>query len=132
MKRAVTAIAMLAATLVPAILVRAAQGDAPLDPIIVAWDKGPDKIDVSGYPAEIKRKYKTFTELCGRCHTVARAINCDFALDDDWERYIKKMMRRGRGLIRSEDALTAFEFATYDSKIRKKALYERKLKQAGS
>ena len=107
-----------------------AQGDQPLDPMVIKWDKGPDKIDVSKYPAEMKRKYKVFTEICGKCHTLARAVNCDFAVEDDWERYIKRMMRRGRGIITSEMAQDAFEFAVYDSKIRKKDLYEQKLKDA--
>ena len=107
-----------------------AQDERPLDPKVIAWDKGPDKIDVSKYPAEMKRKYKVFTEICGKCHTLARAVNCDFAVEDDWERYIKRMMRRGRGIITSEMAQDAFEFAVYDSKIRKKDLYEQKLKDA--
>jgi hypothetical protein len=109
----------------------AAQADRPLDPMVVKWDKGRDTIDTSKYPAEMKRKYKVFAEICGKCHTLARAINCDFALEDDWERYIKRMMRRGRGLITSEIAQDAFDFAVYDSKIRKKDLYEQKLRQAG-
>jgi hypothetical protein len=129
MRKALTTIALAGAMLVPIVLERvSAQNAAPLDPIIEAWDKGPDKIDVSKYPPEIKKKYKTFNELCGRCHPISRAVNCDFALEDDWERYIKRMMRRGKGLISPDDALAAFEFAIYDSKIRKKDLYERKLK----
>jgi hypothetical protein len=108
-----------------------AQGD-PLDPKVIRWDKGADKIDVSKYPAEMKRKYKVFTEICGKCHTLARAVNCDFAVEDDWERYIKRMMRRGRGLITSEVAQDAFDFAVYDSKIRKKDLYEQKTRDAAA
>ena len=64
------------------------------------------------------------------CSRLARAVNCDFALEDDWERYIKRMMRRGRGLISPDVAQDAFDFAVHDSKLRKKALYERKLKEA--
>jgi hypothetical protein len=101
--------------------------DAPVDPIVEKWDKGPDKIDVSKYPADMKKRYKTFTELCGKCHTLARAVNCDFVLDDEWERYIKKMMRRGKGLISPDQGLEVFEFAVYDSRTRKHDLYEKKL-----
>jgi cytochrome c5 len=103
----------------------------PLDALVLAWDKGPDKIDVSKYPADVKKNYKVFAELCGTCHSLARAVNCDFVLDDDWERYIKRMMRRGRSLITPAQAEQAFEFATYDSKIRKKDLYDRQMKLAG-
>jgi cytochrome c5 len=102
--------------------------ERPLDAVVLAWDKGPDKIDVSRYPAEVKKNYKVFNDLCGQCHPIARAVNCDFALEDDWERYIKRMMRRGRTLITPDQAEAAYEFAIYDSKIRKKDLYERKLK----
>ena len=109
-----------------------AQGDQPLDPKVIRWDKGPDKIDVSKYPADIKRKYKVFTDICGKCHTLARAVNCDFAIEDDWERYIKRMMRRGRGLITSDVAQEAFEFAVFDSKIRKKDLYDQKTREAAA
>lgn len=132
MKRAAIPIVLLSIAFVSALVHRAAaQGERPLDPLIIAWDKGPDKIDVSKYPADMKRKYKVFTEVCGKCHTLARAINCDFVLEDDWERYIKKMMRRGKGLLTPEVAQEAFEFAVYDSKLRKKELYQRKLKESG-
>ncbi len=100
----------------------------PLDPVVLTWDNGPNTIDVSKYPAEMKKRYKTFTDLCSRCHPLARAINCDFALESDWERYIKKMMRRaGTRIISPDDALVIFEFAVFDSKVRKKELYDRKL-----
>jgi hypothetical protein len=102
--------------------------ERPLDKKVVSWDAGPDKIDVSRYTPEMKRKYKIFGETCGgQCHPLARAINCDFALEDDWERYIKRMMRRGRNLITPSEAMAVFEFAVYDSKIRKKDLYDYKL-----
>jgi hypothetical protein len=122
---------MIMAVVVGARQLAAEPQDPPaLDPLIVAWDKGPDKIDVSKYPSDIKQKYKVFSDLCARCHTLARAINCDFAVEDDWERYIKRMMRRGKGLIQPAQAQETFDFAVYDSKIRKKELYERKLKGA--
>ena len=100
----------------------------PLDPQVLAWDRGPDKIDVSRYPADVKKNYKVFADICAQCHPLARAVNCDFALEDDWERYIKRMMRRGRSLVTPDQAEAAYEFAIYDSKIRKKDLYDRKLK----
>jgi hypothetical protein len=120
------------AAAIPMRLLSAPAQERPLDPLVISWDKGADKIDTSKYPAEIKRKYKVFEDICARCHTLARAVNCDFALEDDWERYIKRMMRRGRGLVTPEEAQDAFDFAVYDSKIRKRALYERKLKEAAN
>jgi hypothetical protein len=75
----------------------------------------------------MKEKYKTFADLCGKCHPLARAINCDFVLEDEWERYIKKMMRRGGTLITPADAQQIFDFAVYDSQARKRDLYNRKV-----
>ena len=37
---------------------RAQEKEAPLDPRILAYDKGPAKIDVSKYPADMQDKYK--------------------------------------------------------------------------
>jgi hypothetical protein len=38
-------------------------------------DAGPDRIDVSGYPAEVRSDYAVFARRCSQCHTLARAIN---------------------------------------------------------
>lgn len=97
-----------------------------LDPRIAAYDKGPATIDVSKYPADVQAKYKVFVAKCVKCHTLARPINSDFVLDDEWERYIKRMMRKPGSGIGAADGKAIFEFLTYDSKIRKKAQYERK------
>ena len=105
--------------------------EQPVDPRIAAYDKGPATIDVSKYPADMQSGYKLFVTRCAKCHTPARAINCDFALDEEWERYVKRMMRKPGSGISPADGKKIFEFVTYDSKIRKKALYERKLKEAG-
>jgi hypothetical protein len=110
--------------------VRAQEKDEPVDPRILAYDKGPAKIDVSKYPADMKTKYKVFAEKCAKCHTIARAINCEFALDDEWERYIKRMMNKaGPSVISAVDGKQIFEFLTYDAKTRRKALYDKKMKE---
>jgi len=102
-----------------------------VDPRVAAYDKGPATVDVAAYPADMQTKYKVFLARCSKCHTAARAINSDFVLEDEWERYIKRMMRKPGSGISSGDARQIFEFLSYDSKIRKKALYDRKLKEAG-
>lgn len=136
MTRVVVAAAILAAATIPSRLLLAQSQPLPgeyrpVDPMVLSWDEGPDKIDVSKYPPEIKNKYKVFSDLCARCHPLARAINCNFVLESDWERYIKRMMRRGRSLITPDAALASYEFAVYDSKVRKRVLYERRMKEAG-
>jgi hypothetical protein len=124
---AVGTVGVLAFALVTA---RGAQ-EPPLDPRIAAYDKGPARIDVSKYPPEMQANYKLFTAKCGKCHTIARAINCEFALEDEWERYVKRMMRKAGSFITPDEGKRIFEFVVYDSKVRKKDLYERKLKEAG-
>ena len=111
--------------------VRAQQKEEPVDPRILAYDKGPAKIDVSKYPPEMKAKYKIFADKCSKCHTIARPINCEFVLEDEWERYIKRMMNKAGTLISADDGKQIYEFLVYDSKTRKKALYEKKLKEGG-
>jgi cytochrome c5 len=101
-----------------------------LDPRIAAYDKGPATIDVSKYPADVQARYKVFAAKCTKCHTLARPINSEFALDDEWERYIKRMMRKPGSGIAAAEGKQIFEFLAYDSKIRKRALFDRKTKEA--
>ena len=95
------------------------------------FDKGPDRIDVSKYPPEMRDTYnKVFRPKCGKCHTIARAINSDYVLDDEWERYIKRMARRAGTFISGAEGKQIYQFVTHDSKVRRKDLYEKKLKES--
>jgi len=109
---------------------RGQEKEAPLDPRIAAYDRGPAKIDVSKYPKDMQDRYKVFAVKCVKCHKLSRPINCEFALEDEWERYIKRMMRKSGTFISEDDGKKIYEFLVYDSKIRKKDLYEKKLKEA--
>ncbi len=106
-------------------------GDEPLDPRIAAYDKGPATIDVSKYTAEMQQNYKIFAKKCTHCHTLARPINSDYALPDEWSRYVKRMMRKPDSQISADEAKKIYEFLVYDSQIRKKALYDKKMKEQG-
>ncbi len=106
-------------------LVGAQQKEEPLDPRILAYDKGPAKIDVSKYPKDMQEKYKLFAKKCSSCHTLARPINSDFVLEEEWERYVKRMMRKSGTLISPDEGKQIFEFLAYDSKTRKKAQYDK-------
>lgn len=105
--------------------------DEPLEARVLAYDKGPDKINVSKYPAEMQKAYKTFSAKCAKCHTLARAVNCDFVLEDEWERYVKRMMRKAGTFISPDEGKQIYEFVAYDSKIRKKAQYDKRAAEAG-
>jgi len=106
------------------------RAQAPLDPRIAAYDKGPDRIDVSKYTKDMQDRYKVFSVKCAKCHKLARAIHCEFVLEDEWERYIKRMMNKAGTFISADDGKKVYEFLVYDSKIRKKNLYEKKLKES--
>lgn len=92
-------------------------------------EKGPKTIDVSKYPKEMQENYKVFAKTCSKCHSLARPINSNYALPDEWERYIKRMKRKPGSGISSGDAKAIHDFLVYDSQVRKKELYERKLKE---
>lgn len=84
-----------------------------------ANDFGPDKIDVSNYPPEHQENYKLFVERCSRCHTIARPINSQFSQSDEWERYVKRMMRKPGCEMPTDEAKKVWQFLVYDSQTRK-------------
>ncbi len=107
-------------------------------------DAGPDRIDVSGYPEEMRQSYKIFRVKCAACHTIARPINAQYlelspqgleqARKEDteifkdprvtmpgdkiWKRYVKRMMSKP-GCPVSGDGRRIWEFLAYDSRQRK-------------
>jgi cytochrome c5 len=104
--------------------------DAATKARIEKFEKGATTIDVSKYPQGIKDNYDVFSQKCTQCHKLSRPINCDYVLPDEWSRYVKRMMRKPGSGISSSEAKQIFEFLTYDSSIRKKALLDEKLAAA--
>ncbi len=108
--------------------------DEPLDPATKAriekYEKGPTTVDVAGYPAGIKSNYAVFRQKCSLCHALSRPINCDFALPDEWSRYVKRMMYKPGSGINPADAKKIYSFLAYDSSVRKKAMLDEKLAKA--
>lgn len=90
------------------------------------FDSGPKTIDVSSYPSDMQEKYELFSRKCSKCHTLARPINSDYALPDEWSRYVKRMMRKPGSEIAPKEGKQIYEFLAYDSSIRKKELIEKK------
>lgn len=124
-------VTILSAALVALAVVVRAQDDPPVDPRILAYDKGQAKIDVSKYPPEMQAAYKVFSVKCKKCHTLARPINCELVLAEEWERYLKRMMRKAGTFISAEQGKQIYEFMVYDSKTRRKEMYDKKLKESG-
>lgn len=92
-------------------------------------DKGPETIDVSKYPKEQQENYKVFSEKCAKCHTLARPINSQYALPEEWTAYVDKMRHKKRSGIDDDSQKTITSFLIYDSSVRKKDLIEKKLKE---
>jgi hypothetical protein len=91
-------------------------------------DKGPDSIDVSKYPKEQQANYAVFAERCSKCHTLARPINSEYALPEEWTAYVDKMRHKKRSGIDDDAQKTITDFLIYDSSVRKKDLIAQKLK----
>jgi cytochrome c5 len=104
--------------------------DAATKAKIAQFDKGPSSVDVSSYPAAAKANYNVFRNTCSLCHTLARPINCDFALPDEWSRYVKRMMFKPSSNITPEKAKKIYQFLVYDTTVRKKDLLDKALAAA--
>jgi hypothetical protein len=103
------------------------QLDAETKARIEKYEQGPATIDVSKYPQGIQDDYEIFSQKCTQCHKLSRPVNCDYALPDEWSRYVKRMMRKPGSGIDSADGKKIYEFLTYDSSVRKKAMLNNKL-----
>ena len=108
MKRLIQTMMMLA----PLMLV------AQTSNVVLPQDKGPDKIDVSAYPAAQQANYKLFTGKCSKCHTIARPLNT-MMTKDEWSRYVKRMMHKPNSGISDAQGKQIFEFVVYDQTERK-------------
>ena len=86
--------------------------------VTLPQDKGPDKINVSAYPADQQKGYKVFGEKCSKCHTIARPINTTMT-KAEWERYVKRMMHKPNSGISDTQGKTIFDFLAYDQENRK-------------
>ena len=104
--------------------------DAETKARVERFEKGPATIDVSKYPQAIQDNYELFSHKCSQCHKLSRPINSDYALPDEWSRYIKRMMYKPGSNISAGDGKKIYEFLVYDSSIRKKAMVDDKLAKA--
>jgi len=106
------------------------QLDAETKARVERFEKGAATIDVSKYPEGVKENYEVFSTKCTQCHKLSRPINSDYALPEEWSRYIKRMMRKPGSGISAGDGKKIYDFVVYDASIRKKALVDEKLAKA--
>ncbi len=119
--------AVLGATGVGLCRATAQEMDAETKARVERFEKGPATVDVSKYPQVIQDNYELFSHKCSQCHKLSRPINSDYALPDEWSRYIKRMMYKPGSNISASDGKKIYEFLVYDSSIRKKAMVDAKL-----
>ncbi len=87
-------------------------------------DLGPDTVDVSTYPSDIKRDYTVYAQACARCHTLARSINAPYVNRAWWEFYVASMRVRAKlhgEPLTKQEVRSILDFLEYDSKNRKVA-----------
>jgi hypothetical protein len=101
--------------------------DAATQARIERFEKGPATINVSKYPSGIQENYALFSQKCSQCHKLSRPINSDYALPDEWSRYIHRMMNKPGSGIGAGDGKKIYDFLVYDSTVRKKAMQDEKL-----
>ena len=101
--------------------------DAETKARVERFEKGAASVDISKYPQGIQENYEVFAAKCAQCHKLSRPINSDYALPAEWERYVKRMMHKPGSGIGSSEGKKIFDFLTYDSSVRKKALVDEKL-----
>jgi hypothetical protein len=104
--------------------------DAETKARVERFERGPATVDVSKYPQVIQDNYELFSHKCSQCHKLSRPINSDYALPDEWSRYIKRMMYKPGSNISAAEGKKIYEFLAYDASIRKKAMVDDKLAKA--
>jgi hypothetical protein len=77
-----------------------------------------DRVDVSGYPEEIRDAYRVFEFRCSRCHTLARPLNARIDDPQHWVRYVRRMRRQSGSGIDEKNGETILKFLLYYHRAR--------------
>ncbi len=77
-----------------------------------AADKGPDKIDVSGFPKDVQENYAVFASKCSKCHTLARPINTNLTAAE-WKMYVKRMMNKPDSGVSPDQGKLIYQFLKF-------------------
>lgn len=118
-RRLLVALAGGAFALACGVAATAATATAPEAPKTYEADKGPDKVDVSRYPAHIQSAYLAFATNCAKCHTLARAINTDKHASQ-WRRYVARMLQKPDSGVAVSDGKKIREFLVYHQNAKDK------------
>ncbi|MBI4469995.1 MAG: hypothetical protein HY650_11815 [Acidobacteria bacterium] len=83
--------------------------------VILAQDRGPDRISpekLKTFAPETQKQYQLFSQKCGKCHTLARALNAKFH-SLEWQKYVKRMMRRPGSEMSETDGREVYRFLKF-------------------
>ena len=98
---------------------------------IARFEKGPgDSQCLQISVRQSSETTKCFSQKCSQCHKLSRPINSDYALPDEWSRYVHRMMSKPGSGIDAGVGKKIYDFLVYDSSVRKKAMVDAKLAKA--
>jgi hypothetical protein len=75
-------------------------------------------IDVSGYPPEVQKQYRVFSDKCSRCHDLARPFTAKYSTEAQWRDLVARMARKPGGGISPKDQKDITAFLVYYQKAR--------------
>jgi mono/diheme cytochrome c family protein len=89
------------------------------------------RVDLSGYPPEIKKSYGVFAVKCGQCHTLDKSLIPSLP-SAQWTTVVRGMQAMASSHIADKDAQRILEFLNYDETHRKAPLKSQSGATAGS
>ena len=83
------------------------------------------RVTQTSLPPDLRADYETFTRNCGKCHSLARALNAPIRDVKQWDVYVAKMMRTPGSGISGREAPGILRFLYYHTRQRNQRREER-------
>src|SRR3954447_2563115 len=82
------------------------------------WAQQSGSVDVSGFPSEVQKQYKTFSEKCTKCHDLSRPLTAKYTTEAQWRDMVSRMARKPGASISRKDQGDITSFLVYYQKAR--------------
>src|SRR5947199_1691101 len=82
------------------------------------WAQQSGSLDVSSYPPDVQKQYKTFTEKCSKCHDLSRPLTAKYTTEAQWRDMVSRMARKPGAAISRKDQGEITSFLVYYQKAR--------------
>src|SRR5947208_2436163 len=82
------------------------------------WAQQTGSVDVAGYPPEVQKQYKTFSEKCNKCHDLSRPLTAKYTTEAQWRDMVSRMARKPGASISRKDQGDITSFLVYYQKAR--------------